>query len=486
MKIESSFPKEEGPQTSSKTEKKIESTEDKEERLRELSKRYDLVNLRRTSKNEGVRILSQELRKRYEGEKRAKIVNNYLDYRGKFSKESKTKNLEEVDKEYEDRLKKSQELYQKRKKDIEERGERFKEELFQLQRDIDSKQELYVIAQDQLSHYKKSQTVIGKAIRLLGAKSESQESFEQKVVLAKKELEEMQTAYNSRQEAILKDLQGLIKDNDEYISKETARVKELKEYFLSERSKEFDESKQYERFKLKKLIHKKIISDRNNSINTAELLISGENRASELAIKNNAIVVHSIPVFPDQNDSYGGGSSENNSRVDNRKITPQQRVSIINEIRPDLACSIISLDQDASKYWSQGTGFVFSLILDGNIMSSHKVDSYTKTSGELDRVLKYNDDTLQDDVRKEFADVARLNEDPGYNVGVWNESIVSSPSIKALLINESKISYDSEFERYISFAKNNYPDKKIYFKRKDGVFDEEGKLVTAKDIYGSE
>lgn len=261
-------------------------------------------------------------------------------------------------------------------------------------------------------------------------------------------------------------------------------------------------------------------ASREAILNTVEALERGDLDISKLAIEANAIVIHAIPL-----EGWNAmNTSMNNSEVDIKAITSHEKLAIIQGKAPDLSASVLSVGK---KIEGQNTMYPFGLILDGKIMSAHEGDALTETKGDVKiKHPQYLDNTtLQSDVASEFKKIANKRA----TNNEWNEAIVSSPKIKAIFIDETKLDgtyyfgdrfstiYQNEadtqkiidaygqdnldigrnpstgqikitrsrsgLEKAITYAKEHYPDLPIYLRKNDGVCDINGNKVTAEDIY---
>lgn len=255
-------------------------------------------------------------------------------------------------------------------------------------------------------------------------------------------------------------------------------------------------------------------------LSTVEALERGDLDISKLAIEANAVVIHAIPIEGWNTTN----TSMNNHEVDVNSMTSHEKIAVIKEKSPDLSASVLSVGE---KIEGQNTMYPFGLILDGRIMSAHEGDALTETKGSVKiKHPQYLDNTtLQSDTASEFKKIANKKA----TNGEWNEVIVSSPNIKAIFIDETKLNgtyyfgdkfstvYQNEedaqkiidaygqdnleigrntstgkikitrsrsgLEKALAYAKEHYPDLPIYLRRTDGVCDINGNKVTAEDIY---
>ncbi len=260
--------------------------------------------------------------------------------------------------------------------------------------------------------------------------------------------------------------------------------------------------------------------------NTAEALKKGDLDVSKLAINENALVVHSLPL-----EGWDvAQTSFNNKEMDIKVMKPEDKIATIMDKQPDLSASVITA---GNKIERQGMMYPFALILDGKVLASYDQDSPTVTDG-LARRRKVDDGnvaTLQSDAAERFAQVANQSV-PEYRAHMdWNESIVHQPKVKGVLLDESRLLLDKDrgdrlsedillenateaqksdgfvvtskkglnagkevvkivrtrtgMEKALEFAKEKYPNLPIYIRKQDGIYTESGEKVTAKDIYSS-
>jgi hypothetical protein len=258
--------------------------------------------------------------------------------------------------------------------------------------------------------------------------------------------------------------------------------------------------------------------------NTAESLERGDLDVSKLAIDENALVVHSLPL-----EGWDvAQTSYNNKEIDIKVMKPEDKIATIMDKQPDLSASVITA---GDKIERQGMMYPFALILDGKVLATYDQDSPTVTDG-LARRRKVGDGnlaTLQSDTVDRFAQVAHQAA-PDYRAHMdWNESIIHQPKVKGVLLDESRLLLEEDrgdrvfedillenateaqksdgivvtskkgpnagkevvkimrertgMEKALEFARGKYPSLPIYIRRSDGIYTETGEKVTAKDIY---
>ena len=252
----------------------------------------------------------------------------------------------------------------------------------------------------------------------------------------------------------------------------------------------------------------------------------GDLDVAKLAIENNALVVHAIPI-----DGWSmKNTTMNNNETDVTTMSPRDKLDTIITTQPDLSASVLSA---GNAVVNQDMFYPFGYILDGQVIASYEGDEGTITDGTSRRRKEEYHGTLQQNVPQEF----KTNKDKagGYSIGgTYNEAIIHKPVLRAVLIDERKLEerpdlgdvvnetlpldrkeeviakygddviraegvpksgpfqgkevikisrQRSAVEKAIEFAKTNNPNLPVYFRRKDGIYNQDGKKVNASDIY---
>lgn len=200
--------------------------------------------------------------------------------------------------------------------------------------------------------------------------------------------------------------------------------------------KEFTEGRAYDNAKLQ--ANRKALFKRTHSINsaskeaserTAELMHEGALDIAKLAQESNVLVVHSLPL-----EGWAlANTSMNNTELEIEKLSPQDKINMILEKRPDLSTSIVHTD---TREVEHKTMYPFGVIIGGTLIASYDDDSFTITKGDI-RHRKYtgSDGTLQADPVEAFKENAS-RKGGGYG---WNESIVHDPNIKGIFIDAERL-----------------------------------------------
>lgn len=197
--------------------------------------------------------------------------------------------------------------------------------------------------------------------------------------------------------------------------------------------------------------------------NTFLSLEKGELDIKRLAVEANAVVVHAIPID-----------------VQSMKTISKERGATILAKSPDLSASIISANSGIE---GQKMFYPFGFILDGKIIASYEGDEGTHADGLARRREEHSNGTLQVDTKKEFNHIANSAAKAKANFS-HNESIVHKPHIRGILIDESGMAGTmTTIEEALAFAHNNYKEYPVYIRKADGIYSQDGKKVTANDIY---
>ncbi len=275
---------------------------------------------------------------------------------------------------------------------------------------------------------------------------------------------------------------------------------------------------------------------------TAELLAEGKLSVAELAKTTNSLVVHTLPL-----EGWSmNNTSMNNTEIIADKVSVEEKIKIVTEKQPDLSVSIVAIDNPEVKHGTMypfGLIVDGSVIAsyDGDSSTIAKGDKRYKkyTFGE-------DGGTLQADPIAEFEKNSRTipNDPYGYNEAVVNKPnikgiFIDGERLKPVTNTETGESYDyfsdevtelfdgaeetailqkygerldggtihtigrfipktgasagrpiikivrkrSGEQKAVEFAQSNYPDLPIYIRRTDGVYNMNGKLVSAEDIY---
>lgn len=263
--------------------------------------------------------------------------------------------------------------------------------------------------------------------------------------------------------------------------------------------------------------------------NTFEGFESGELDVSRLAKESNSLVVHAIPL-----DGMNMKSTDHkNKSADTLSMSAMDKAREVISGNHDLASSVINM----GRRYRQNMFYPFGFILDGKLVSIQESDAGTVTAGDYRR-LGDNKRTLLVKPKDRFMEVANKDAKE-YVFTQHNEAVIHSPKVKGILIDRTKLDPEFAFnnnyrprevkvnlspeearlyldkhkkakivsqgvledgeyagqqrvnvvremgglEIATEFAKDNFPDLKIYFLDKDGVYDESGKKVSAEDLY---
>lgn len=270
--------------------------------------------------------------------------------------------------------------------------------------------------------------------------------------------------------------------------------------------------------------------------NTARAFDSGELDVKNLATKNNAVVVHAIPL-----DGWAmKNTSENNQMVAVDSMSAKEKVATIIEKRPDLSVSVIGADTTVP---NQEMFYPFGFVVDGKLIATYENDAGAYADGDARRRKEQYSGTLQVDPAQRFAQMSHsptLKSNYGHN-----ESIVHKPELKAILIDTNTIlkhesmggtggytgdeitetfSPDKEagilakygadivstvrgmpksgpyagkevfrikrkrtgVQKALEFAETNYPELPVYLRKSDGIYSLSGEKVTAEQIYSTQ
>jgi hypothetical protein len=208
---------------------------------------------------------------------------------------------------------------------------------------------------------------------------------------------------------------------------------------------------------------------------TLEALKKGDLDIATLAKESNALVVHTIPLEGWQM----ANTSMNNTLVDTKSMSPQDKINTITEKQPDLSVSVISAGESIE---GQGLMYPFGVILGGTLIASYERDSGLVVKGDSRIVKPEYGSTLQTNTTEMFGSVANQKAKGDRS---WNESIVHKPNVKALFIDEEKLlkEYPGDMQKVFSYAEENYKSFPVYIRKQDGIYTKEGKKVTAEEIY---
>jgi hypothetical protein len=268
-------------------------------------------------------------------------------------------------------------------------------------------------------------------------------------------------------------------------------------------------------------------SSREAIRNTLLSMEQGELDIAKLARENNALVVHAIPL-----DGWSiKNTSMNNKEVDVEAMNVKEKYEILTSKQPDVSASILSANGVIE---GQDMFYPFGFIIDGTLVAAYKGDEGTYADGDTRRRKEMYHGTLHSDLGARFAKLTQSAAKTSQG-GQYNESIVHRPVPKGIIIDENKLleredlgdtvkeffSQDEEdavvakygvriistakgtptsgpyagkstfrierrrtaTEKALEYASQNHPELPVYLRRRDGIYTQDGKKVTAEDIY---
>jgi hypothetical protein len=211
-------------------------------------------------------------------------------------------------------------------------------------------------------------------------------------------------------------------------------------------------------------------------IKTLESLENGDLDIAKLAQESNALVVHTIPL----EGWEMANTSMNNTLVDTKSMSSQEKISTIVEKQPDLSASIISAGESIE---GQGLMYPFGVILSGTLIASYDRDAGLIVKDDARIAKPEYGSTLQTNTIEMFSNVAHQGAKGDRR---WNESIVHKPNVKALFVDEEKLlqEHPHDMLKVLAYAQEHYSTLPLYIRKKDGIYTKDGKKVTAEEIYG--
>lgn len=337
---------------------------------------------------------------------------------------------------------------------------------------------------------------------------------------------------HSRLLTIKAEHEGVVAKNEEQMR----TIEKEKDTYLAQKESlhaELEQNRQQEHKRSKKSLLEKTRTINRNSReairNTFLSMESGELDVAKLAKENNAIVVHAIPL-----DGWSmKNTSMNNEEVDIEAMNAKEKARILLSQRPDVSASILSADKAVT---GQDMFYPFGFILDGKMIAAYEGDEGTYADGHARRRKERYHGTLQSDTGNRFTQLSQNAAKKSLG-GQYNESIVHQPLPKGILIDEMVLSPREDMgdtvkqivsheegqriqeeleksgkifsfregvptsgpnagkhiaiierkrtatEKAIEYAQENHPDLPVYLRRSDGIYNADGKKVTAEDIY---
>jgi hypothetical protein len=208
---------------------------------------------------------------------------------------------------------------------------------------------------------------------------------------------------------------------------------------------------------------------------TLESLKNGDLDIVKLAQESNALVVHTIPL----EGWEMANTSMNNTLVDTKSMSSQEKISTILEKQPDLSASIISAGESIE---GQGLMYPFGVILSGTLIASYDRDAGLVVKDDARIAKPEYGSTLQANTTEMFSNVAHQSAKGDRR---WNESIVHKPNVKALFIDEEKLlqEHPHDMPKVLAYAQEHYSALPLYIRKKDGIYTKDGTKVTAEEIY---
>lgn len=373
-----------------------------------------------------------ELRNRYDGayrrtatreawEKRGRQYQARAEKREKFSIEAETAEVEQA--------KANVNSYESSYR------ERLDQELINLRREtkgsLDHFNTMIGYEQEYIARRNPLQKIIAfgqKYVSFLGSDYEKSKigKFEAKKQELLAEEAQKNAGIQSRIEQLKLEIQGKQESTDKYIQ----RIQAWYAYNRAENESTFVS----DRKNLLESVREKNQHSRLASEKTAELLAEGKLNVAELAKETNSLVVHTLPL-----DGWSmNNTSMNNTEVNVTELTAGEKIAIVTEKQPDLAVSIVAIDNPDVKH---GTMYPFGLIVDGSIIASYDDDSSTIAKGDK-RYRKYTwghngkGNTLQADPVGAFINntVNKPRGPDGYN-----EAIVHKPRVRGIFIDGERL-----------------------------------------------
>lgn len=255
------------------------------------------------------------------------------------------------------------------------------------------------------------------------------------------------------------------------LESDLARVKQRTDNYLSNLGS-------YSNADILSRLHKENVASKQSIKGTVDGLNSGMFDIARLAKENNAVMVHSIP-------SPGWSmknTTMNNKEIETDKLSSAEKGRLLNEKQPDVSASIIS---SGDRIKGQNMFYPFGFIVDGKLIASYEEDAGAIAEGDSRRRKEGDQSTLQLNASDEFAKLSKAGSSGGYN-----ESIVHKPVIKGILIDEERLQKADDYGKDLlgqarGFAKEYYPNQPVYIQKDDGIYTEEGKKVTAEEIYSN-